>query len=71
MRSSSEWKVTTASRPPSVSSRSAGEQALDQFVELGVHRDAERLEAAGRRMRVAGLAADGLFDQPRQLASSW
>ena len=44
-----------------------GEQALDQLVELGVHRDAQRLEAARRGMRVAGLAADGLLDQPREL----
>ncbi len=45
----------------------AGEQALDQLAELVVHRDAEGLEAARRRMRVARLAADGLFDQARQL----
>jgi hypothetical protein len=59
MRSSSEWKVTTASRPPRVQQPLAREQSLDQFVELGVHRDAQRLKGARRRMRVARLAPDG------------
>ena len=63
MRSSSEWKVTTASRPPGFSARSAANSALGQFAELVVDEDAQRLEDAGRRMDlVLRLAADMRLD---------
>ena len=53
MRSSSEWKVTTTSRPPGVRMRSAAASAAHQFAQLVVDEDAQRLERARRRMDVA------------------
>ena len=55
MRSSSEWKVTTASQPPGASAALGGGEAAGELAELVVDRDAERLEAARRRVRLAGL----------------
>ena len=57
MRSSSEWKATTTSRPPSASTRSEAASAVGEFVELAIDEDAERLERAGRRMDAVGVAA--------------
>ena len=50
MRSSSEWKATTTSRPPSRSTVSAAASASRQLLELAVDEDAQRLEGARRRM---------------------
>ena len=50
--------------PPAFGEQALGrEQAFDQFAQFIVHRDAQRLEAAGRRMGIARLPADGLFDR--------
>ena len=54
--------------PPALAQQPlGGEQPLDQLVELRIDRDAQRLEAAGGRVRIAGLPPDGTLDQPRQL----
>ncbi len=50
MRSSSEWKVTTTSRPPGFRLRSAAASAAGQLAQLVVHVDAQRLEGPRRRM---------------------
>ncbi len=39
MRSSSEWKVTTTSRPPGFKMRSAARQRAGQLPQLVVHVD--------------------------------
>ena len=53
-RSSSEWKLMTARRPPTASS-SSGLQRATHLPELVVHVHAQRLEGLGRRI-LAGLA---------------
>ncbi len=62
MRSSSEWKVTTASRPPGRSSRSAAASALRQFVQFLVDRDAQRLKRPRGRMDFADSCRRGAGD---------
>ena len=70
-RSSSEWKETTASRPPGVSSASARGEAAVELAQLVVHRDAQRLEGAGRRIDgVALLAADDAAHDRGELAGA-
>ena len=62
IRSSSEWKVITAKRA------TAGEACGDrgeprlEHLEFAIHRDAERLENARRRMRAAAARHDGFHD---------
>ncbi len=53
MRSSSEWKLITARRPPGRSIASAAGRAACECSELVVHRDAKRLEDALGRMALA------------------
>ena len=65
MRSSSEWKVTTASRPPGFSMRSARASARDKLAEFVVDDDAQRLERPRRRMDVARLAPHDALDDVR------
>ena len=65
MRSSSEWKVTTASRPPGFSSASAAAQAAQKLAELVVDGDSQRLERARRRM--GELAPAGRRDARHQI----
>ena len=50
MRSSSEWKETTTSRPPGLSTRFGRGEAVRQLGKLLVHENAQRLEGARRRM---------------------
>ena len=66
-RSSSEWKLMTASRPPTAStSRGGGEPALE-LAQLVVDEHAQGLERAGRGM-LAGLArAHGARHELREL----
>ena len=69
MRSSSEWKVTTTSRPPASSSRSAAAEALGQLVELRVEIEAERLKGAGGGvLGLVALAAENAGDDVGKLA---
>ena len=70
MRSSSEWNVTTASRPPGCSTRSAACERAHELAELVVDGDAQRLEGAGRRMDAAGLGPDEAGDELGELAAS-
>ncbi len=59
MRSSSEWKLTTTSRPPGLRIRSAANKRPRQLAKLIVDEDAQRLEHARRRVDlVARLASD-------------
>ena len=51
MRSSSEWKVTTASRPPSAQHRLGGEERARELAQFVVDGDAQGLKAARRRVR--------------------
>ena len=67
-RSSSEWKETTASRPPGSSSASAAGEAAVELAELVIHRDAQRLEGAGRR--IDGVAAACGPTTPRTSSAS-
>ena len=53
MRSSSEWKATTTSRPPGLRTRSAAASPRCEFAQLVVHEQTQRLERAGGRMDVA------------------
>ena len=55
IRSSSEWNVTTASRPPGAARARRRASARDELAELVVDGDAQRLEA-----RVAGWMPPGL-----------
>ena len=50
MRSSSEWNDTTTSRPPGASSSARLRQRALDLAEFVVHPDAQRLEAARRRI---------------------
>ena len=58
MRSSSEWKVTTTSRPPGARRALGRFEAAQQLAEFVVDGDAQRLEGARRRM--------GRFARPRR-----
>ena len=53
MRSSSEWKLITTSRPPLGEQREALRERALERAELVVERDANRLERARRRMNAA------------------
>ncbi len=69
IRSSSEWKVTTTSRPPGFSDALGRKQRLRQLAELVVDEDAQRLEDAGRRMDlVLHLARRDDLDQAGKVA---
>ena len=69
MRSSSEWKVTTTSRPPGFSALLGCKQRLRQFAELVVDEDAQRLEhARGGMDLVLGLARRHDLDQASEIA---
>ena len=61
MRSSSEWKVTTTSRPPGLST-ARPRKRRGELGELLVDEDAQRLERAGRRMDLAGPGAHDARD---------
>ena len=50
MRSSSEWKETTTSRPPGLSTRSAAASAAASSIQLFIHEDAQGLKGAGGGM---------------------
>ena len=50
IRSSSEWNVTTARRPPGLSSRSAAHKPAHELLKFVVDRDAQSLEGARRGM---------------------
>ena len=57
MRSSSEWKVTTTSRPPGLRIAFRGRAApRASSLELAIDGDAQRLEGAGRRVDVAAAS---------------
>ncbi len=63
MRSSSEWKLTTTSRPPGFRMRSAANSARASSTQLVIDEDAQCLEhTRGGMDLVAGLAADMRFD---------
>jgi hypothetical protein len=51
-RSSSEWKLMIAQRPPGASRSGTPVEERGQLVELAVDRDAQALERAGRRVDV-------------------
>ena len=71
IRSSRLWKVTTASRPPGFSARSAAARPVLQLVELGVQMDADRLEGAGRGIGpLAGAEAGGAANDRGQLGGA-
>ena len=57
IRSSSEWKLMTAIRPPGRSIESAAGSARSSALELVVDRDPQRLEDALGRMPVAEARA--------------
>jgi hypothetical protein len=68
MRSSSEWKVTTARRPPGFSIALGGGETGLQLFQLLVDRDAQPLERAGGRMDLGALAAaQGALDHVGQV----
>ena len=56
IRSSSEWKLMTTSRPPGASSSSDGAQGLFELLKLGVDENPKCLKRARRRVlaRFAG-----------------
>ena len=62
MRSSSEWKETTDSRPPSRQDALGGEQSRCKLVQFLVHEQPQRLEGARRRMDRARLAVHDAAD---------
>ena len=71
IRSSRLWKVTTASRPPGFSARSAAARPCFELVELGVQMDADRLEGAGRGIALLARAeAGGAADDRGQLGGA-
>ena len=66
MRSSSEWKVTTTSRPAGFRMRSAAASASRKLGQLLVDENAQRLERPGRRMDLVRLGADHAPDDVGQ-----
>ena len=67
-RSSSEWKLMIAATPPGASKRGSAASSALSCVELGVHRDAQRLEGARRRIDAADAArADRAHDGAAQV----
>ena len=68
IRSSSEWKVTTTSRPPAFNRSSAALKALRQLGELVIDIEAERLKGPGRGVfRLVALAAEHAGDKVGEL----
>jgi hypothetical protein len=68
MRSSSEWKVTTARRPPGFRTALGGQKAGLQLFQLFIDRDAQALERAGGGMDLGALAAaQGALDHVGQV----
>ena len=68
IRSSSEWNVTTASRPPGRSTRSAACSARTSSPSSSLTAMRRRLEHAGRGMDAAGLGPDEAGDELGELA---
>ena len=69
IRSSSEWKDTTTSRPPGLSTRSAAGTARQrQFTEFVVDAQPQLLKRARRGMNFAGLATHDARHNVRQAA---
>ncbi len=57
MRSSSEWNDTATRRPPRLEDALGGVQRGDQFAQLVIDENAQRLERARRRMNIARARA--------------
>ena len=68
IRSSSEWKVTTASRPPGLQHALGRVERAHELAELVVDGDAQPLEDARRRMDAARLGPHEAGDELGELA---
>ena len=71
MRSSSEWNDTTIRRPPGASSRLACVQRALDLAEFVVHPDAQRLEAARRRIDARAVRRQHAANDGGEAARSW